>query len=279
MPVGNCRGARGSPVRRSNLLVVAGIGFFIVGVVVVALLARDNGSSNTAAPSGTVDVLVAKEDIAAGTNGEEAIAKVEVRRVSSADRQPDALSTPSQLSNQILTAKFSRNEQIRSGGLKVRSITPSVQVPQGKEAVAVDVPFVAGGAGYLAPGDLVNVYEVIPAPLQGETNVNAPRTQLLLTNVRVIDVQQQIASLTGASSAAQSGVASRPTTNAANLTVLLALDPIDVEKVVFGSSSQGVNLYLTRVADNAPAAGPTPGRTFDNLFAESPEAANTRDHA
>ena len=58
-------------MRRSNLLVVAGIGFFVVGVVVVALLARDNGSSNTSSPSGTVDVLVAKDDLAAGTNGDD----------------------------------------------------------------------------------------------------------------------------------------------------------------------------------------------------------------
>lgn len=266
-------------MRRSNLLVVAGIGFFIVGVAVVALLSRDSGSSKTAAPSGTVDVLFAKEDIPAGTNGDDAIGKVEVRRINSADRQPDALSTPSQLSNQILTAKFSKNEQLRTGGLKVRSITASVQVPAGKEAVAVNVPFVAGGAGYLAPGDLVNVYEVIPAPLQGDTSQNSgPRTQLLLTNVKVIDVQQQVASLTGTTPASQTGVVSRPATSASNLTVLLALDPIDVEKVVFGSSTTGMNLYFTRVADGAPAAGPTPGRTLENIFGESPEAANARDH-
>ncbi|HEV3225283.1 MAG TPA: hypothetical protein VGZ52_00545, partial [Acidimicrobiales bacterium] len=138
-------------VRRSNLLVLAGIAFFVVGVAIVALLSRDNGSSSSQA-AGTVDVLVAKEDIPAGTLGDDAIAKVEVRRVSSSDRQPDALTTPSQLSNQLFTAKFSKNEQIRSGGLKVRSISPSLQVPAGKQAIAVEVPYVAGGAGYLAPG-------------------------------------------------------------------------------------------------------------------------------
>ena len=56
------------------------------------------------------------------------------------------------------------------------------------------------------------------------------------------------------------------------------IDPVDVEKVVFGSSTAGINLYLTRVADNAAPAGPTPGRTFDNIFGESPEVANARDH-
>jgi Flp pilus assembly protein CpaB len=268
-------------VRRSNLLVIAGIGFFVVGVVVVALLSRDNGSSSSAAAStGTVDVLVAKEDIPAGTTGEDASSKVEVRRISSADRQPDALSTPSQLSNQILTSKFARNEQILRNGLQVRSKVPTVQVPAGKEAVAVSVPYVAGGAGYLAPGDLVNVYEVIPSAVAGApTQLSAPRTQLMLTNVKVLDIDRQQSPLSGTQdTATQTGIATRPAASNGNVTVLLALDPIDVEKVVFGSSTSGVNLYLTRVADNAAPAGATPGRTFDNLFAETPDAANARDH-
>ena len=265
-------------MRRSNLLVIAGIGFFIVGVAVVALLSRDSGSSKASAAPGTVDVLVAKEDLAAGSNGDDAIAKVEVHRISTADRQPDALSTPSQLSNQILNAKFSRGEQIRSGGLKPRSLTTNVAVPAGKEAVAVSMPYVAGGAGYLAAGDLVNVYEVWPATVSGASQ--SPQTKLLLTNVKVLDVTPQVAALTGSTTstnASDTGVAARPSTNS-NITVLLALDSIDVEKVVFGSSTTGVNLYLSRVADNAAPAGPTPGRTFDNIFAESPEAANARDH-
>jgi Flp pilus assembly protein CpaB len=271
-------------VRRSNLLVLAGIAFFVVGVVIVALLSRDDGNGPSTA-AGTVDVLVAKEDIPAGTNGDDAITKVEVRRVNASDRQPDALSTPSQLSNQIFTLKFSKNEQVRSGGLKVRSISPSVQVPEGKEAVAVDVPFVAGGAGYLAPGDLVNVYQVIPGPVQNvgggtaELPYSTPRTQLLLTNVRVIDVQQQVAALSGTTPATtQTGIVSRPTGTAERLTVLLALDAIDAEKVIFGSATDAINLYFTRVGDKAAAAGPTPGRDYFNIFGESPEVANARDN-
>jgi Flp pilus assembly protein CpaB len=274
---------RGVVVRRSNLLVIAGIAFFVVGVVIVALLSRDSGSTSKAA--GTVDALFAKDDIPAGTNGDDAIPNVEVRRVNASDRQPDALSTPSQLSNQIFTLKFSKGEQIRSGGLKVRSISPSVQVPAGKEAVAIDVPFVAGGAGYLAPGDLVNVYQVIPAQVAatgaGTANLasTTPRTQLLLTNVKVIDVQQQVAALSGATPATnQTGIVSRPAGTADHLTVLLALDAIDAEKVIFGSSTTGINLYLTRVGDKAAPAGPTPGRDYSNILGEEPQVANTRDH-
>jgi Flp pilus assembly protein CpaB len=266
-------------VRRSNVLVFAGIAFFVVGVIIVALLSRDD-SGASASPSGTVDVLVAKGDIAAGTNGDDATTMVEVRRVSSSDRQADALVTPSQLSNSIFTSKFSKNEQIRAGGLKARSLTANVAVPEGKEAVAVSVPFVNGGAGYLSPGDMVNVYQVIAAPVQGEQPpFAAPRTQLVLTNVKVLDVQQQVAALNTSTAAAQAGVAARPSSASSEMTVLLAVDSIDAEKVIFGIETDGVSLYLTRVADKAAPAGPTPGRDFGNILEESPVDANARDHS
>jgi Flp pilus assembly protein CpaB len=263
--------------------VFAGIAFFVIGVVIVALLSRDNGGNNTASGT-TVDVLVAKEDIAAGTTGEDALAKVEVKRVNATERQPDALSTPSQLGNQLFTIKFIKGEQIRSGGLKVRSVS-NVQVEEGKEAVAVQVPFVAGGAGYLAPGDLVNVYEVIPDVVQtvgGSASVlpySTPHSQLLLTNVRVLDVQQQIPALAQQNTPTtdQTGVVTRPTGTITNLTVLLSLDAIDAEKVIFGSSSKGLFLYLTRVGDKAQPFGPTPGRDYFNIFEESPELAKAHD--
>jgi len=275
-------------VRRSNLLVLAGIAFFVVGVVIVALLQRDSGSS-TSSGNGSVDVLFAKEDLAAGTNGEDVIDKVEVRRINANDKQPDALTTPSQLSNTILTAKFSKGEQIRAGGLRARSAVPQVPVPDGKEAVAVSVQFVPGGAGYVAPGDVVNVYQVIPGPVRDATGGGAqlpygtPRAQLLLTKVKVLDVQQQVAALNGVTTSTttpsnQTGVVSRPNATGNQMTVLLAVDSIDAEKLVFGSTGDENYLYLTRVDDKAAASGPTPGRDFQNIFDESPEVANARDH-
>jgi Flp pilus assembly protein CpaB len=152
-------------------------------------------------------------------------------------------------------------------------------------------PFVAGGAGYLAPGDLVNIYQVIPAPVQDVSTGNnaqlpysTPRTQLLLTNVQVLDVQVQIAALNSTSQSSstaasnQTGVVSRPAGSSDHFTVLLALDSIDAEKVIFGSSTANINLYLTRVGDNAAPAGPTPGRDYTNIFDEEPQVANARDH-
>jgi hypothetical protein len=128
----------------------------------------------------------------------------------------------------------------------------------------------------------VNVYEVIPSPVTdgsgGQLPYSTPRTQLLLTNVKVIDVQQQVAALGSTPAANQTGIVSRPTSGTDHLTVLLALDAVDAEKVIFGSSTTSINLYLTRVGDKAAPAGPTPGRDYTNIFGESPEVANVRDH-
>jgi hypothetical protein len=59
------------------------------------------------------------------------------------------------------------------------------------------------------------------------------------------------------------------------MTVILEVDTIDAEKVIFGSTIQKLSLYLTRVGENPPA-GPTPGRDYGNQLEEEPNAAFSR---
>ncbi len=265
-------------MRRSNQLVLAGIAFFVVGVVIVLLLGRDSGGSASAATSGTTPVLFVTQDIPAGTKGEDAINKVEVKQVAVAEKQPDALTSPSQLSNERFVAQFTKGEQVRSGGLQAR--LASVELPAGKEALAVKFNNIAGGAGYIQGGDQVNVYSVIPA--SGAGGPNAPVVKLLLTNVRVLDVSAASSTL-----AAQTQAAATPTTAAVqqrttptdNLTLLLAVDTVDAEKVIFGSSIDANYLVVTKVGDAAPPAGPTPGQTYGSIYDETPNQAYARSSA
>ncbi|MEY2455801.1 MAG: pilus assembly protein CpaB, partial [Acidimicrobiaceae bacterium] len=183
------------------MLVTAGVACFVVGVAIVFLLARDDKSSpNPGSSSATVPVLFAKEDIKQGTTGADAVAKVEVKQVAAAQRAADSLSSASELSTQLVVAAFGKGEQIRQGGLKRQSgQATSVPLAAGKEAVAVAIPFVPGGAGYVAAGNLVNVYQVIPDVVQTVSDTgqqvaaglpfSTPRVELLLTNVRVLEVQ------------------------------------------------------------------------------------------
>jgi Flp pilus assembly protein CpaB len=273
--------------RRSNLLVLIGVAAVIIGSAVVWLVLQDDDSGLTAGPD-TVEVVVAKENLTSGMLGDDVISagQFEVRRIPIADRQPDALTTPSQLSNQILNSSFAKGEQLRTSGLRPRSLlTQQVQVPAGFEAIAVSVDFVAGGGGYVAPGDKVNVFAVVEQN-QGATQINpdgteqkvplpysTPRAELLLTNVDVLDVSQQIApARTQAASSDPNAVqTARPTGNA--LTVLLAVNTLDAEKVIFASAVGSNRIYLTRVNGDAPPAEPTEGQDpFTILLQEAVEA-------
>jgi Flp pilus assembly protein CpaB len=276
-------------VRRSNQLVLAGIAFFVVGVVIVLLIARDDGGSSSSSSSsgGNVPVLVAKEALAANTKGEDAVTKVEVKQIKAAERLPDALSSPSQLSSTRFIAAFAKGEQIRQSGLTptIATIAP----PPGKEAVPVQIPFVAGGAGYIAPGDFVNVYQVVPnvvslVPSTGVTDAGAPppalpystpRAELLLTKALVLDVNTQIASLSGQTTTpTTTQVQSRP--SGGDIIVVLALDTLDTEKIIFGSQVQGLFLYLTKVDKDGNPAGPTPGQDYLSILAEEANDAYAR---
>lgn len=275
--------------RRSNLLVLLGLAAFVLGVLVVYVVTNDDDSGGDAAP-GTVEVLVAGEDLSAGALGEDILraGRFRTERVTAAERQPDALVAPSQLSNQVLTLSFREGEQLRTSGL--RSLGgPRAEIPEGFEAVSFNVDFVAGGANTIQPSDRVNVFLVIPGTLSatavnpaGQTQAvpppfTTPRAELLLTNALVLDVQQ------GASPLQVSQPQQPGTTQATggSLIVVLALDTVDAEKVIFGSQADGSSLYLSRVrldgdGNPSPPVAGTAGIDFGTILAEEAGAAFQR---
>src|SRR6187402_1835479 len=101
--------------RRSNLLVIIGVVTFVLGLLAVYVITSDDGDNVAAATSSdTVEVLVASDALTAGTRGDDIVADggVATERINRGDLQPDALVTPSQLSNTVLTLNFSEGEQI-----------------------------------------------------------------------------------------------------------------------------------------------------------------------
>ena len=131
--------------RRSSLLVIIGLVSFVLGLLAVYVVTTDeDGDGGSASGSDTVEVLVATEALTAGTRGDDVIADggVVTERINRADLQADALVTQSQLSNTVLTLNFADGEQIRSSGLRtLGGVRP--QIPEGFEAVAVDIELVA----------------------------------------------------------------------------------------------------------------------------------------
>jgi Flp pilus assembly protein CpaB len=139
---------------------------------------------------------------------------------------------------------------VQAGTVVVNAAAPSAPtsftIPSGKQAVAVQVPYVAGLAGYAQAGDIVNVYGNVDTSGAGATPA-PPATKLILSGVQVLAV-------TGPG----------PGAGAGNTTYLLALDADQAEQAIFFSRFQ--SLWLTLVPKGQPAAAPTAGHTYKNAF-------------
>jgi Flp pilus assembly protein CpaB len=126
------------------------------------------------------------------------------------------------------------------------SAVPSFEIPKGKQALAVSVPYVQGVAGYVKAGDKVNVFGTLkqgsPAPKNlGQT----PLAKLLLPDVQVL------------------AVAAPGTAGGGPTTFVLALNPNDAEQLVYFQSFEALYLSLAR-SDQGIVA--TPGHTAGAPF-------------
>jgi Flp pilus assembly protein CpaB len=122
----------------------------------------------------------------------------------------------------------------------------SFTIPQGKQAVAVQVPYVSGLAGYAKAGDIVNVYGNIDEKGVG-VQPTPPATKLILSGVEVLAV-------TAPAPGAEGGTA----------TYLLALDANQAEQAIFFAKFQ--SLWLTLVPKGQAPPAQTSGHTYTNAF-------------
>lgn len=255
--------------RRPNTLVFLGIAFFVVGILSVYLLLRNDNGGGGGTAATEVTVIVGTQDIPAGSLADDLIAsgRLDAIKIPSSELTPGAIQSLNQLAGAEFIQGFAKDQQITSSGLKLQ--TRTFKIPDGYEAVAVQIDFVAGGAGYVNPGDRINLYGLYTAAAAGRP---APRAELLLTNVEVLDVDLTIPPRRGTDPAASSQTAARA--SGSSVTYLLALHTLDAEKVIF--TTEFASFYASLTADKAPPSGPTPGVDADNVLSEEPNAAAAR---
>lgn len=124
--------------------------------------------------------------------------------------------------------------------------TAGFTIPPGRQAIAVQVPFEKGIAGYAKAGDHVNVYGAFKNGPANATLPN-PAAKLVLANVQVLAVD----------AAAPNGGAATGT----NATYLLAVDASQAEQLIYLQSFEST--YLTLARDDQPVLN-TSGRTPKN---------------
>ena len=261
--------------QRSNLIILFGIAFFLVGGAIVFLVLSgedDGGSSSVASRDGSAEVavLVAAADIPANTVGTEAIEQglLTTQQVGVASQPVGALTSADALENKVFAVAVEEGAPITATQLSTRSLS-NVQVPEGFDGVAVTMDYTNGGAGYIAPGDTVNVYGVFGGDSDAGVAASGlelpvPRSELVLTNVLVLDVSAQQGTSVQQTAEGQDATLGRQPLNTP-LTYLLALRPTDVERMVQATSFADV--YLSLTADNAPPVSDTPGVAGDSVTA------------
>jgi Flp pilus assembly protein CpaB len=249
---------------RSNLLVLLGIAFFVVGGVIVYMLTSDDDDGGGSGSEAKVTAVVANAEIPAGALADDLVeeGKLEVVEVEANRLVPGAIGSLAQLEGATFTQGFAPDQQITNVGLQLKN-NRAFEIPEGFDAVAVQLDFVPGVAAYVSAGDRINLYGTVGAAGTGS------RSELVLTNVEVLDVDLTIPPRRG--QATDNDTASTPRSSSSTVTYLLALRPDDVEKVVY--LSEFWSLYATLTGDEAPPAGPTPGRDDQSIFAEEPNAA------
>jgi Flp pilus assembly protein CpaB len=255
--------------RRSNLLVLLGVAFFVIGGVIVYLVTNDSDDGGAqAAVSGPVTVVVPTEDIPAGSLADDLIeaGRLKEAKIQPSQLSPGAVQSVNQLAGATFIQGFAADQQITTSGLQLQNRT--FEVPEGFEAVAVQLDFVPGGAGYVNPGDRINLYGLYSTPLGDRA---APRAELLLTNVEVLDVDLSIPPRRGSTTATDPSTSGTPRASTSTVTYLLAMKADDAEKAIF--TSEFASFYASLTAKDAPPAGPTPGRDGETILAEEPNVA------
>lgn len=243
--------------RRTNPLIILGAVILVVGALAVAFASRDDDG----AASAEVPVLRAGAEIRPGTEGDDLLDQgvVTVARVDRDQRPADALTDPTQLRGRVFESGVEQGAELRSSQLRPRTARgTAIDIPDGKQGVAVSLGFVSAGAGYVGAGDRVNLYGNVADDGGGFT-------RLLLSNVEVLDVSTEVAPRRTAAptSIVPNGqAASRATSQ--NVTLLLALDPIEAERVIFLTANH--QLWVALADTDAAPAGPTPGRRLDDVF-------------
>jgi len=142
------------------------------------------GVSNKAVPKAaeTVRVVVAKIDMKRGVKLTEKM--VEVRKYNTASRPSGAFSDPAKLVGRVLNSNVGVNEALTATKLADESVIGggvSAMIEPGKRAMSVKGNAVMGLAGFVRPGDRVDVI----VAMSKDKNDN-PVTKIVLEMVKVI---------------------------------------------------------------------------------------------
>jgi pilus assembly protein CpaB len=219
-----------------------------------------------------VDVLVAKGDISKGTTAASALNSglISTKHVPRSVMPPNAVADASALTNEVAVSTISQGQFIVNGSFVAPAQVSgfSANVPKGHQAMTISVDQSHGVAGFIQPGDMVNVLYTGPiTEQQGETPGlpdPAKVSAFLVPSVRVLAVGQTTATSaptttnssvglnTSDTPAGANNTATAPTTTANSGLITLDVTPRQAEQL-----AQGLSLGSFYLTLDAPGLDPS----------------------
>lgn len=224
-----------------------------------------------------VEVYVASSGIPEGTRAETAISQglIETDELPQVNRPAGAITALEQISGLAAASDILPGEVILQGRFAdPASSAVDFEVPEGLQAISLEVEVPPGVAGYLQPGDNISVIAHIAAPAAAnqvigpdgtlqpapETTEGAEETraQFLVQGIEVLAVGRRVVVTT------EEGTQQDQVEQTESVLATVAVTDEDAERLVF-ALSEG-DLYFTLLPEGYEPQG-TPGRTFEDLFA------------
>lgn len=202
-----------------------------------------------------VKVYVAAEDLERNASAEDLVAdnRVEVKEVPRKFVPAGAVTDPAEVSGKVLVASVPKGAILTKAYFaSVEAAGMPVQLPPGYRAIAIAVNEVVAVGNKIVSGDRVDIVVSFDSGSGGTA-----LTKTVLQNVLVLEgfeAQAAVGQRGGALGGAQQQREGRQT-------ILLALSPQDVEKLVYAEHYGKVWLTLRPAKDEK--AVPTPGQTLE----------------
>lgn len=277
--------------RRVVGLVVAVV---LAAVATVALYLYVNRADERAAQEFDLrQVYVATQRIEAGTPVDAAISQglIQQREIPDTAVAEGAIGSLDQIQGQVATVPIVAGQQIvveNFGAQASVGIGSDIEVPEGLQAVSVDLSVVPGLAGFVDAGERISVLTLIdldadqatqqPAaqqPAEGETEAaqqpttpqasgEGQQARYVVQNALVLAIGQRVTTFDENGTPTGKGIQESND----NYIFTLALTPTEIEKLVF-AKDQGTlwATLLPETEDGEPLdAVTTPGANRENLF-------------
>lgn len=229
-------------MERRNIIIIAAA--VVLGLIAVYLAnsyfgAREAQQERVAEQQKLVNVAVATQDLAFGS----VLTPETVRMVSwpANSVPPGAFRDMSRFAGQDVAIRpIARGEPILNSRISSRAVL-SENIPENMRAVTVPVDDVTGVAGFVTPGDAVDIYLTRSVPVEG-ADADDKMVTVVLENVQVLAIDRR---------------SSETETEPQELKMATMLvDPASAQKLVLAKDIGTLSLALRNVEDRMMGANP-----------------------